>query len=195
MSVSFYYDTMPRVEKFNACYVCEMPNSTQWNNLSEEEYLNVQDAFSKAVIYEDDSDAVKSLLQRIARPECTLCHGQGWFYRDELQPSINWSNSNAAAILSVMGYTGDQLYGAEVPISDFRRAFIKAINSDVSKYERPDHIEYGQPREIEDGIIEMKPIRFMSAGLPRSGILDRLDRLGEFIAEAISNKANTIYWQ
>ncbi len=194
MSVSFYYDTMPRVNEFNSCYNCEMPNSPQWKALSKEQDEAVQKAFSRAVLHNDDSIEVKSLLTLIGRPECKLCEGKGWYYHDSLQPTINWSNGNAAAILSSMGYSGDELYGGDVSISEFRRAYIRALNKDLSSYTREQEIEYGQPREVEPGIVDLKPLRFMSSGLSSEGIKTRLNQLGQFIQEAIKNNATRISW-
>jgi len=194
MSVSFYYDTMPRVTEFQSCYNCEMPSSPQFKALSKEQYNAVQEAFSRAVLRNDDSPEVKRLLSLVGRPECTLCEGKGWYYHDSLQPTINWSNGNAAAVLSAMGYRREELYAGDVPISEFRRAYIRALNKDLGSYVREEEIGYGKPREVEPGVIDLKPIRFMSAGLSKDQIKSRLDQIGSFLNEAIENKATRISW-
>ena len=194
MSVSFYYDTMPKVNKFNSCYMCEM-QSHKWKSLSDEQKTRVERAFSKAVLDEDDSNEVKNSLELVGRPECRDCKGKGWYYENSTEPTINWSNANASAVLSAMGYKGDELYSGDVSISDFRRAYIKALNKDVNIYSREKTIEYGKPREIEPGVVDLKPMRFMDSGLSGEDIKERLDRLGKFIAEAIENKATKIYWE
>ena len=193
MSVSFYYDTMPRVNKFNSCYMCEM-KSQKYKFLSEEDKIKVEKAFSKAVLDEDDSDEVKNLLELIGRPECTDCKGKGWYYESSIEPKINLSNANAAAILSAMGYKDDELYSGNVPISQFRRSYIKAVNKNINLYSREDQIQYGKPIEIEPGLVDLKPIRYMSFGLSEEDIKKILNTFGNFIAEAISNNATIIYW-
>lgn len=193
MSVYFYYDTLPKVTEFSSCYVCEMSNP-QWRHLSPDEADEVERAFSDAILRQDDSERVKSLLGKVAKPDCTLCDGKGWYYRDTILPKINLANANAAAILSLMGYKDEDLYHGDVSISKFRRAYIKALNANPAKAVRPEHIEHGKPREIEPGVVDLKPIRMFSSELSEEDIKERLARIGQFLQEAIANKATRIYW-
>jgi len=195
MSVSFLYDTMPRKKQFTACYACEMPGrNPKIRQLSDDVYSEVQDAITRAVLEGDDSDKNKALLSLIGREECEFCNGTGGVYQEDLDVKINWSNANAAAILSLMGYKDQQLYNHNVPISEFKRRLMYALNVDPSRVERPEEIEYGKPREVSPGVIEMKPIRMFSMGLDSYEIQFKLNRLSDFVREAESNNATEIYW-
>jgi hypothetical protein len=193
MSVSFYYDTLARVNKFNACYACEIGN-TKLRDLPDDLYDKVQKAQTDAVLNNTDSEENRYYLGLIAKDNCSMCDGKGWLYKDELPETINFANANAAAILTLMGYSGDQLYHHSVPISEFKRRLIYANNRDKSRVERSDYIEHGKPREISPGVIEMKPVRVMSKGLSVDDIQERLDRLFAFVKEAEDNNATEIYW-
>lgn len=115
----------------------------------------------------------------------------------ELGISLNWSNSNARAVLSVLGLPGydeDTLAG-EATIAECRRAVIRAnATESLDAYTRPDAVEYAPPREHERGVVELKPVRMVSFGLCEEGIRERVDAFAAFVEAAVSAGALVISW-
>lgn len=194
MTVSYYYDNMPRNSRITACHSCEYNVYELGDILSKELIDKIHSAISAAIIKNDDSDEVKKLLGYIGKEDCETCHGKGFTYFDELSGYINFNNRNAGVILSMMGYRDDQLYSHSVSISEFKRRLMYAKNINASKFEIPSRIEYGKPKVIDDNVIDLKPVRIMDFGLSAEEILERLKLLEDFVKLAESNSATQIYW-
>jgi hypothetical protein len=192
MSVSFYYDTMQGKQVMMPCYLCER-QSDKYDALSDELRDKVYQAVIDVSIRNADSEENKHLLSLMGMDNCEVCSGKGYSFIEEMT-DLNFSNSNAFAILSLMGYKDDKLHYHSVPVSEFKRRLIYATNVSHDKYVREDEIEYGKPREVEPGVVNMKPIRTMSFRLSSEDIIDKLKRLMDFAQEAEKNNANEIYW-
>jgi len=115
----------------------------------------------------------------------------------ELGISLNWANSNARAVLNVLGLPGydeDTLAG-EATIVVCRRAVIRAnATESLDAYTRPGAVEYAPPREHEDGVVELKPVRMVSFGLCEEGIRERVDAFAAFVEAAAGAGALGISW-
>lgn len=107
---------------------------------------------------------------------------------------INLNNGNAAAVLRALGYEGEDTCYGKAPLPELRQRLLLALNRDVSPFVREQVIEYGSPRENEDGSIEMRPLRCWSGGLDEDGIRSRLLRLQKYIESASVLGATDISW-
>lgn len=106
---------------------------------------------------------------------------------------FNWSNGNARLVLSMLGFSGDDLYG-EATIVECRRAVMRARSRDAAQYTRPEEIVYGAPRANEDGTVELKPVRVHSGGLDTSGVRERMEAFAQFVEVAAKLGATHIHW-
>jgi hypothetical protein len=193
MSISFYYDNMPEEQKMTVCHKCEYNVYDLKEKLPDDLISKIHDAISDAVIRNDDSEETKKLLAIIGKEDCEYCQGKGYVFFKDFSEVLNFSNDNAVTLLSMMGYKGDQLYNHSVPISEFKRRLMYAKNISTEKFERPDYIEYGKPREINN-IVHLKPVKIMSMGLSAEEIRNRLLSLEDFVLHAEQNQAKEIYW-
>lgn len=106
---------------------------------------------------------------------------------------LNWSNGNARLVLSMLGFSGDDLYG-EAPIADCRRAVMRARSRKAEQYTREEEIVHGAPRTNEDGTVELKPVRMHSFGIDAEGILHRVNAFAQFVEVAAKLGATHIHW-
>lgn len=113
--------------------------------------------------------------------------GNGKYFGTEdsdgiIQPSVNFNNGNASAILLSMGLLGmEDLYG-ELEILPFQAKLASAIR---------------QVRKLTGGAIirpEEVDGNFVSFGLDREGLLRRLESLEAFVLEAAAIGAKMISW-
>jgi hypothetical protein len=107
---------------------------------------------------------------------------------------LNLCNVNAAALLSVLGLDPNDPCGAvEIPVA--RRAIIKANATDrLDRFTRPDETVYGEPREGDDGVVTLRPLRIFSQGLDRNALQERLDRFSKLVEAAAVKGATHIQW-
>jgi hypothetical protein len=109
---------------------------------------------------------------------------------------FNWSNGNAAKVLALLGLASEDLAG-ETSIEECRRAVIKAtarLNGSAQEYTRPEYVEYGSPRENEDGTVELKPVRILSFGLDEAGLKSRVDCFSQYVEVAANAGATHVMW-
>lgn len=110
--------------------------------------------------------------------------------KPELQ--LNWSNSNALAMLEVLGLPPE--YNGEVSMPEMKRALIRAKNrSSFERFERKEEI-LTRPRKIEEGVTELHAPYLYSMGLSESSIKERLESFEKLIKEAETNGAKNIVW-
>ena len=120
----------------------------------------------------------KEEMREAANPDCVVCKGTGVesFERD-LGPSLNMSNSNAYALLAVLGLPLEP--NGEISIPEARRALMKARSrSSFNQF----------TREPESGN------RFWDAGFGTDDIEERLDRFENIINHAVEHGGKNIRW-
>jgi hypothetical protein len=142
----------------------------------------------------EDTPAIRAALKAEANPQCPLCKGTGIEkVSHEDSPHMNLANANAEILFKVLNIPFDSI--GELTIPEARRALIKAMSrSSVKEFERPDHIEYGKPREVEPGVVDLKPLRVFGPGVNEEKIHEYIKRFGEFISEVIQKGGTKIYW-
>ena len=131
-----------------------------------------------------------------SRPHARVegCYATVDFDLDDPQ-LINWSNGNAAILFELLGL-GRSSFG-EAPMPEMRRAIVRAratIGSRGPRFERPEIVTYGPPRENADGTIELRPMRVWSTGLDVEGMRVRLDAFERAIHELARRGATHITW-
>jgi len=191
--IRFYYDTMPEEDVFSYCSRCEAKNIRKLQALPYDVYDKIYQTIAEVAGEHIETEENKKILKLIADRDCTICHGNGWLYKKTIKSDIELANINAAAILRLMGFEGEDLISGEVAISDFRRAFIRALNADLTKEVTETTVQYGKPVEIVTS--RESPSQLLMGGLTKKIIEEMLTKLGSFIEEATNNKAKIIYWQ
>ena len=99
----------------------------------------------------------------------------------EIHPYVSWSNSNAEALLTLL---------------EVQRAIAKAKSSfkkEAGKYTRETEIGYGPPRE-EDGVVELRPLRYVSYGIDERYLATQLERLEEYMGRLAEAGAERVGW-
>lgn len=109
---------------------------------------------------------------------------------------VNFANTNARALLDMIGLAGRDLEGS-LPIADMRRALMGVrarFDRIVVKYVREDRTEYGEPRVREDGAVDLRPVRVCECGTDEGEIKCRLDALTKLVDAAAAAGATDITW-
>lgn len=142
----------------------------------------------------EDTPAIRQDLKENASPHCPSCKGTGIeSVAQDDAPSMNLANGNAMILLKVLGLPTE--YAGEISVPEARRALIKAMSrSSVTEFERPQRIEHGKPREIEPGVMDLKPLRYFDQGVDENRIRDYIKRFAEFVSEVIQKGGTKIYW-
>lgn len=107
---------------------------------------------------------------------------------------LNFCNANARALLRLVGLETEDLYGQH-GIAEFRRGIIRARNglsSRTAACVRETEVRHGPARELEDGTVELRPVRAISFGLDAEGLALRLDILAGFVEAAAAAGATAI---
>ena len=102
-------------------------------------------------------------------------------------PDLNLANGNAAVVLAVLGIPSAdvELYGslAGDDIASTRRRIVRALNVDLTVYERANDAGMGPRRGA----------RVITQGLDTEGIRERLTRLDAVLAYAQAN-GHEVHW-
>lgn len=109
---------------------------------------------------------------------------------------LNLCNANAFALLSLLGLDAEDSCGS-CSLADARRGIMRARASFERRapaFERAPAVEYAAPRTGTDGVVELKPIRYLSPGFDASDLLDRLDRFAVTVEALASRGATHITW-
>jgi hypothetical protein len=119
---------------------------------------------------------------------------------DEDPRALNWSHGTAAALWPLLGLpleAGAVPPVGEVSIPEARRAIIRArarFGRLAPQLAREAVVEYGPPREGDDGTIELRPLRYFAAGLDEAGIARRLDAFERFVGAMAERGATHLTW-
>lgn len=152
-----------------------------------------------------DNDLIDISTMNMGEREefCEECYGTGVVTEQNPESKdVNMSNDNANLILRILGltkvvgnflddgFTGDLSGQTSVP--EMRRAILKALNSDLSKFVRDDRVE---TTDYELGNIHyINMPRVYSMGVDESYFINRLNQLSELCLDAQKRGANYIYW-
>ncbi len=132
-------------------------------------------------------------LQPHASLACPYCAGSG-IDADPLPPrGLNLANENAGALLGLLGLP-ETLGAVDMPTA--RRALMRAR----ATFDRcaPAHVRErieicGAPRE-SDGVVELRPLRFVSAGADLAYLRSALERFADLLQEAAAAGATQLTW-
>jgi hypothetical protein len=137
-------------------------------------------------------------FSRVDRSKTTEVEGRthpGWINGT---CEVNWANANAAVMLGLMGFSGNDLYVGQEGLPEMRRALMLARarveSGRAGQMTREDRIVFGAPRAQDDGTMNLRPIRLMEVGLDLEGIRTRLDLFSAFLDEAAKLGADEIWW-
>lgn len=106
---------------------------------------------------------------------------------------FNWSNANAQAVLGMLGFSGDRLYG-EATLAECRHAVMRARAQGFRAHTREEEVTYGAPRANADGTIELKPVRMLSFGLGEAGLIERVECFAQFVEVVAALGATHVSW-
>lgn len=203
MSITFYNDAKCNwIQKELPCYCAQREiDYRAMDNDCDERTKLLSKTLDDVVIGRDATEKEKRHLfdsiHQFAKGDCPICHGKG-FYIDSKHWScpiyINWANGNAFPILTLLGIPEANLECGNLSIPKARQAIFRALNKPVDSAVREEEIVYGKPRQHEDGTIELKPVRVHSAGLSEEKIIERLNRLMEFVLLSAEQGATEISW-
>jgi hypothetical protein len=186
MSITIYNDVESNwKEKPYPCYCVERSEDG-----------SVHEALTAMILRDDFRPEVIAKVKSGAESNCQWCKGEGVTITKDWAPptDINWNEANAAAVFNALGIV-DPNKQTEMSLPEIRRALIKALNSkSLNQFTRPEEKIYGKLREIEPGIVDMKPVRVWSQGLDEDGVRSRLEKLMKFVSESIQQGATKIYW-
>ena len=111
--------------------------------------------------------------------------------------SMNLASANGRAFLAFLGFDPGVGPDGEVTIAEMRRAIFRAVNTfdrTVKGHTREEVAEYGSPREIDGGIIEMRPLRVLSFGIDEEYFSRQLARLSILVEALAARGATHIAW-
>lgn len=147
-----------------------------------------------------DTESNRQALKRDANPDCVFCKGEGIETVEHDLPgtSFNLANENAAILLNILGFKSsdneDQLVGS-MPLPLARRALIKAMSkTNLKEFERPREELYGRPREIEPGVVDMRPLRMLYQGVDETRIKKYINYFKELVEKTIKEGGTKIVW-
>lgn len=138
-------------------------------------------------------DATPEALRAAADPQCHFCGGSGieTVPTSDL-PELNLANGNAMSLLGALRIEPD--YCGSLSIEAARRAVIRARNSSLQAFVRPEVVEHGKPRVLEDGTIQMRPLRLFAAGLSEEGLEEFIARFAALVEASAERGATEISW-
>lgn len=117
-----------------------------------------------------------SVMRAAAWNGCDFCYGTGVESSlTPISPTLNFSNTNAFALLRVMGMEAQP--DGEMTIPLVRRGIMR-----------------GRARRSLDDLIEPMSNRFVTFGVSAESIRERLDRFSNFVESAASLGAGRIFW-
>lgn len=139
--------------------------------------------------------ALRAQLKQEANPSCPFCKGTGIenASHEVGNPTLNLSNDNALTLLKILGLPADHV--GEISIPEARRAIMRAMSrSSYQEYERPEETQYGKPREVSPGVVNLKPLRWHDPGLSAEKIKAYVTRFADFVAQVIQRGGSKIHW-
>lgn len=182
-SISFWSDSDSGFDEVTEPCLCAQG--------SEEPFYELEDMLGS-----EDPEKVekaKEALAESAEKACPYCRGTGVHARKvRREREINWSNTNAMAMMEVLGIEPE--YSGSMTVPEARRAIMKAKSrSSLKKFERPEE-NLTRPRETEDGVTELHSPFFYSQGLSEADIRERMESFEALVDEASANGAKNVMW-
>jgi len=141
-----------------------------------------------------DTPAIRDNLKQEANPGCFHCKGSGIekVEHEINAPTLNLSNMNAAVLFDILGINGEK---HELTIPEARRAIIRSqARGSLEQFVRPERTEYGKPREISPGVVDLKPLRLFERGLTKEQIQAYIVRFADFVSQVTRRGATRIFW-
>jgi hypothetical protein len=178
MSITFDSD-VPRdiVEKDEPCMCAQMAEG--WSDFYEGK----------------DTPQLRDQLKQEANPNCPFCKGTGVekASHEVGNPTINLANENAKALFEILGLPFDNAGEMDIPTA--RRAIMRAMSrGSYQQFERPEETQYGKPREVSPGVVDLKPLRWHDPGLSEEKIKAYITRFADFVAQVIQLGGSKIRW-
>ncbi len=136
----------------------------------------------------DRSPRVRRDLRENADEKCHTCKGSGIevVLQDIDFPSLNLSNESADRLFKMLGVESrsDDGFVGEMSIPEARRAVMRSQSrKSLEPFVKPEEKEYGKPREISPGVVELRPKRWHSRAINESMLRDYIDMFARFVIE------------
>ena len=133
-------------------------------------------------------DELVAHVREHAFPGCACCGGSGLIEGDRPHASFVQVNS---AVLGALGFTTDR---GECTIPEARRALLRARNRRLAPFVVPGEVEHGAPRVHENGVVELRPVRFTSFEVDEDRLARMVDRIGEMVERLAAAGATKVRW-
>jgi hypothetical protein len=135
---------------------------------------------------------VRACMAENASKECKFCNGSGidMVPKDD-GPKVNISNDNAFQVMRALGLKPD--YCGEISFPDFKRAYMRAMNTDLSRFARePEHQEVIiTTQEADSNVVTMeKRTKLFDMGIDITYIKTVIEQL----MTLTKTNGTTIYW-
>ncbi len=151
------------------------------------------EAFTRMFSDGEDNETIRAELRAAAYPACPRCSGTGV---EEVPvsdtPEMDLNLGNAAALFGVLGLNEEQ---GSLSIHEARRAIMRGRScQNPSAFLRPEAKIFGKPSRLEDGVVEMRPLRSWDVGLDEEGLRVRVEIFAAFVMAASERGATEIFW-
>lgn len=182
-SISFWSDAESEGEEVKELCFCVERASLSYGELHA--MLNSGDP--------EKNKKAKEILRMASEEDCGGCDGTGFMTGTVMNDhGITWSNTNALALLEILGLEPD--YSGSMTVPEAKRAVMRAKNrSNVKRFERQDDV-VRRHRETEDGVTELNAVKFYSKGLSESDIKGKIDQFESLVNSAEAEGAKNINW-
>lgn len=110
---------------------------------------------------------------------------------------MHFNYANFRAFAGLLGLPIDEALCGELPISDVRRAIMRAratFDRRAAAFTRDEERTFGAPRRNEDGSIELHPLRSFAGGLTVDRLADHLDRFAVLVEAYAERGATHVRW-
>jgi hypothetical protein len=146
-----------------------------------------------------DTPDIRYNLKSEANPKCFHCHGTGveTVGHEVGIPTINLNYRNAKVLFEILGINinGPDGMVGEITIPEARRAVMRGRSKqNLAKFIAPECKQYGKPREIEPGVIDMRPLRMFECGLTEDKIRSMIQEFAALVLEVSHRGATKIFW-
>ena len=116
---------------------------------------------------------------------------------DEDPREMNLTSANFRAFAGLLGLPIDEALCGELPLSDVRRAIMRAratFDRRAPAFAREERTTHGAPRRNDDGSIELRPLRTWEGGLSADRLAGYVDRFAVLVEAYAERGATHVRW-
>lgn len=127
-------------------------------------------------------------IREHAFPDCARCGGSGLV--EGASPHASFVQVNSA----VLGALGLEAERGSCTIPEARRALMRARSRRLAPFVIPAEVEHGKPVVHENGVVELRPVRFQSFEVCEDRIGAMVDRVADLVERLAAAGATQIRW-